>query len=58
MDLNHLFARHQMSLVNAEQAATAEARHAHAGLMHGYAARIATLQSDSGATSPMRIDAA
>jgi hypothetical protein len=54
LDLNHLLARHQVSLVNAEQAASPEARFAHASLTRGYASRIAMLQADTGATSPMQ----
>lgn len=53
MDLNHLLARHQISLMRARAAASPEARHAHAGLTRGYATRIAALQSRSGATSPL-----
>ncbi|WP_185206634.1 hypothetical protein [Sphingomonas sp. NBWT7] len=53
MDLNQLFARHQISLMRTRAAESPEARHAHAGLTRGYAARIATLQADTGATSPL-----
>jgi hypothetical protein len=49
MDLNELFYRHQISVVRAAEAASPEARHAHRGLVSGYAARIATMQVDAGA---------
>ena len=49
MDLNDLFSRHQLSLVRAGSAASVEARHAHRGLAHGYAGRIASFQRSVGA---------
>jgi hypothetical protein len=50
MDLNYLFSRHQISLMRAAGAASAEARHAHRGFASHYAARIDKLQQTSGAT--------
>lgn len=41
MDLNYLFKREQISLVNAERARSRSARAAHAGLARGYARAIA-----------------
>lgn len=41
MDLNYLFKREQISLVNAERANSRSARAAHAGLARGYAGAIA-----------------
>ncbi len=40
MDLNYLYSRHQISLINAKAATSAEARLAHLGLAKDYAARI------------------
>ncbi|OYY67364.1 hypothetical protein [Sphingomonas sp. 28-63-12] len=41
MDLNYLFRREQISLVNAQRATESSARAAHAGLARGYAGLIA-----------------
>lgn len=41
MDLNYLYARHQVSLFMAEHAACERSRAAHDGLAQAYAARIA-----------------
>ncbi|OYY64127.1 MAG: hypothetical protein B7Y49_10960 [Sphingomonas sp. 28-62-11] len=41
VDLNYLFRREQISLVNAERAESRSARAAHAGLARGYAELIA-----------------
>lgn len=49
MDLNLLFHRHQVSVMQAAAAACPEARIAHEGLAAGYAARIATIRLESGA---------
>lgn len=51
MDLNYILRRHQLSLVAAENAVGSEARAAHRGLAHGYAARIRRFQHDVGATA-------
>lgn len=40
MDLNYLYSRHQISLIQARAATCAEARAAHMGLAKLYAARI------------------
>ncbi|WP_200933105.1 MULTISPECIES: hypothetical protein [unclassified Sphingomonas] len=40
MDLNDLYQRHQISLINAKAAANIEARAAHMGLASLYAVRI------------------
>ena len=45
MDLNYLFKREQISLVNAERAPSRSARAAHAGLARGYASAIAQRHS-------------
>lgn len=50
MDLNHLFSRHQISLMRADTAACSEARHVHLGFASHYAAQIAKLQQESGAS--------
>jgi len=42
LDLNYLFRREQISLVNAQRANGRSARAAHAALARGYAAQIAT----------------
>lgn len=49
MDLNYLLARHQVSLMRADNAASSEARCAHRGFVKQYAARIRELQDSSGA---------
>ena len=54
MDLNHLFHRHQMSLLAAARETSPEARCSHLGLVAGYAEHIAALQGARGALSPMR----
>lgn len=53
MDLNHLFHRHQVSLIAAQNASTPEARSSHRGLVDCYADGIAALQDAGGATSPL-----
>ena len=53
MDLNDLFARHQLSLVRAGEASSADARAAHRGLATGYADRIRTFQQAIGAGFPL-----
>lgn len=40
MDLNYLYHRHQVSLFMSDNAACAQSRAAHLGLLAGYAARI------------------
>ncbi len=45
MDLNYLFKREQISLVNAERAQDRSVRAAHAGLASGYAGLIAARRS-------------
>lgn len=50
MDLNYLFARHQVSLMRARSAACEPSRIAHLKLASGYAGRIATMRQLSGAT--------
>lgn len=45
MDLNYLFRREQISLVNAERAESRSARAAHAALARGYAGLIAERHS-------------
>lgn len=49
MDLNYLLSRHQVSVHKASMASSPEARHAHKGLMSGYANRIRALQLTLGA---------
>lgn len=49
MDLNYLLSRHQVSLMRAERASSAEARIAHQSLAKGYAERIRGLQRQDGA---------
>ena len=49
MDLNYLFSRHQIALMQAEAADTCEARGVHRGLVKEYAARIEALQRLAGA---------
>lgn len=44
MDLNDLYQRHQVSLINAKAAASSEARSAHLGLATLYARRINVLR--------------
>lgn len=51
MDLNYLLGRHQRSLLSAAFAVTPEARHAHRGLVTGYAIRIRALQAELGAAA-------
>lgn len=53
MDLNYLLYRHQVSLVRARDAASPEARHAHQGLVRGYAVRIAELRDALSASLPV-----
>lgn len=53
MDLNYLLYRHQVSLIRVRDAATPEARHAHQGLVHGYARRIAELREALHAPLPV-----
>jgi hypothetical protein len=50
MDLNHLYHREQVSLMQAERADGVEARLAYRGLAAGYAARIVTLRESTGAS--------
>lgn len=45
MDLNYLYQRHQISLINAEAAANIEARSAHMGLATLYARRINAMRN-------------
>ncbi len=45
MDLNYLFRREQISLVNAQRAEESSARAAHAALARGYAGLIAEKHS-------------
>lgn len=49
MDLNYLLARHQISLMRADTAASHEARYAHRQFARHYASRIRTLQDNIGA---------
>lgn len=49
MDLNYLYHRHQVSLFNADNAASAPARQAHHEMAKGYALRIAA------AKNPLRL---
>ena len=49
MDLNYLLSRHQVSLMRAERASSAEARIAHQSLAKEYAVRIRGLQRQDGA---------
>lgn len=49
MDLNHLYARHQMSMLRADAAAHPHARAAHAAMAADYALRIDRLRSRLGA---------
>ncbi|SOB79732.1 hypothetical protein SAMN06297144_0703 [Sphingomonas guangdongensis] len=53
MDLNYLFARHQVSLMRATSARCEPSRIAHIKLAQGYAGRIDTLRGLSGATGRM-----
>lgn len=53
MDLNYLLARHQVSLMRAQEAEGCEARSAHRGLASEYAVRIDALRVHLGATSPI-----
>lgn len=53
VDLNYLLYRHQVSLVRARDAASPEARHAHQGLVRGYAVRIAELRDALSASLPV-----
>lgn len=50
MDLNHLFHRHQLSLMLEHEAGSREARLAHRRAATDYASRISALQQDLGAT--------
>ncbi len=43
MDLNYLLHRHQVSLMRSNAAGSPEARHAHNGLVRGYAHQIREL---------------
>ncbi|WP_413062275.1 hypothetical protein ACLN6N_16290 (plasmid) [Sphingomonas carotinifaciens] len=43
MDLNYLLHRHQVSLMRSNAAGSPEARHAHNGLVRGYAYQISEL---------------
>lgn len=53
MDLNDLYQRHQVSLINAKAALSCEARSAHIGLAKLYAHRInAMRQRMQSSTSP------
>ena len=49
MDLNYLLARHQISLMRAQDASGCEARVAHHRLATEYAQRIETLKAQLGA---------
>lgn len=49
MDLNYLFARHQISLMRAQDAGGCEARIAHNRLADEYAARIEAAKAQLGA---------
>ena len=49
MDLNYLFARHQISLIRAQNAGEYEARIAHHRLADEYAARIEAMKTQLGA---------
>jgi hypothetical protein len=49
MALNYLLHRHQLSVMQAGYAGSAEARAAHRGLAAGYARRIHDLRTESGA---------
>ena len=53
MDLNYLLARHQVSLMRAQDAVACEARVAHRRLANEYAVRIDALRVHLGATSPI-----
>jgi hypothetical protein len=53
MDLNYLLYRHQISIIRARDAASAEARYSHQGLVRGYALRIAELRETLLATLPL-----
>ena len=44
MDLNELYQRHQVSLINAKAAANVEARSSHMGLANLYALRINSMR--------------
>ncbi|WP_315763987.1 hypothetical protein [Sphingomonas sp. Y38-1Y] len=46
MDLNYLLARHQVSLMRADQSACVASRRSHQGLASAYAAQIRTVQAD------------
>jgi hypothetical protein len=51
MDLNYLLHRHQVSLMQAETAQCAEARHSHLGLAREYAVQIERVRVGLGATA-------
>jgi hypothetical protein len=53
MDLNYLFHRHQISLVAASTAGSAEARLAHRGLAAAYARCIGMLRAGTGGVALM-----
>jgi hypothetical protein len=50
LDLNDLLYRHQLSLMRASNAASVEARCAHAGLARGYRRQVQALQARLGAS--------
>lgn len=54
VDLNYLFHRHQMAIMQADAAASPEARVAHDGMARGYLRRIEAMQAASGAAGAMR----
>ncbi|MEZ0496179.1 hypothetical protein [Sphingomonas sp. IW22] len=49
MDLNYLLSRHQIALMQADAAASVEARHVHRNFARHYAARVNELQEKMGA---------
>jgi hypothetical protein len=51
LDLNYLLHRHQVSLMRADTALCAEARHSHLGLAREYAVRIKRFRTGLGIDS-------
>ncbi len=48
VDLNYLYARHQIALMRADAASCIEARHSHRGLATGYALAIESRRAELG----------
>lgn len=57
MDLNYILHRHQVSLIASTNAACPASRHAHRGLVIGYARQIRDFQKANGAAARLAVAA-